>query len=248
MRLGRLLHVLCPLAAACILPLGPAWPQAEKRLSAREIFYSAAVETPAAKQAGSSAGGEGQEEEDRRDRQGQDDCFARNTLGDSPGATSRSEVIPVSYSPGAASPLGLRYSILKREGAESTEVDPDTVFRSGDRIRLRVEANGGGYLYIIHRGSSGVWKPLFPSSEIAGGDNRVQKGKPYEIPPGYVFTFDEQPGDERLFIVLSRQPEADLEGLIYSLSSGQKPAELAAPKRGKGAAGPEHGEHRGLHH
>ena len=130
-------------------------------------------------------------------------------------------------------PLGLRYSILKREGAESTEVTPGAVFRSGDRIRLRVEANADGFLYIVHRGSSGVWKPLFPSSEVAGGSNKIEKGKSYEIPSGYVFTFDEQPGEEKLFIVLSRRTESDLEGLIYSLSGSQKPAEPAQPPQGK---------------
>lgn len=139
-------------------------------------------------------------------------------------------MVPASYSAASTYPLGIRYSILRREADQSVEVSPDAVFHSGDRIRLRVEANGNGYLYIIHRGSSGVWKPLFPSSDIAGGDNRVEKGKAYEIPSGYVFTFDEQPGEEKLFIVLSRQPEKDLEGLIYSLSGGEKPAQ---PPEGK---------------
>jgi hypothetical protein len=31
------------------------------------------------------------------------------------------------------------------------------------------------------------------------------------------FVFDERPGEERLFLVLSRQPEADLDQLIYNL-------------------------------
>ena len=116
----------------------------------------------------------------------------------------------------------MRYSILRREGSESVEVSPDAVFRSGDRIRLLVEVTSNGYLYVIHRGSSGVWKPLFPSVDTAGGNNRVERSRPYEIPAGYVFTFDEQPGEERLFIVLSRKPEQDLEKLIYSLSDSMK--------------------------
>ena len=146
---------------------------------------------------------------------------------------SGGQVIPASYTNEPAYPLGLRYSILKREGGESAEVGPGTVFHSGDRIRLRVEANADGYLYIVHRGSSGVWKPLFPSSEVAGGSNKIEKGKSYEIPSGYVFTFDEQPGEEKLFIVLSRQTVSDLEGLIYSLSGAQKPAEPAKQPEGK---------------
>jgi hypothetical protein len=146
---------------------------------------------------------------------------------------SGDQVVPASYGNQPVYPLGLRYSILKREGGESTEVTPGAVFRSGDRIRLRVEANSDGYLYIVHRGSSGVWKPLFPSSEVAGGSNKIEKGKSYEIPSGYVFTFDEQPGEEKLFIVLSRRTESDLEGLIYSLSGSPKPAEPAQSPQGK---------------
>jgi len=117
-----------------------------------------------------------------------------------------------------SSPLGLRYSIVKQVGTESVEVDPESVFRSGDRIRLNVQANDNGYLYIVLRGSSGRWSPLFPSKEILSGDNRVKKGGEYEIPLGSVwFAFDEQPGTEKLFIVLARQPEPDFERLVQSL-------------------------------
>jgi hypothetical protein len=117
-----------------------------------------------------------------------------------------------------ASPLGLRYSIVKQIGGESVEVDPESVFRSGDRIRLNVQANDNGYLYIVLRGSSGRWSPLFPSKEILSGDNRVKKGGEYEIPLGSVwFAFDEQAGIEKLFIVLARQPEPDFERLVQSL-------------------------------
>lgn len=126
-------------------------------------------------------------------------------------------------------PLGLRYSILKRIGpGDEMEVDPDITFRAGDRIRLRVDVNDTGYLYIIHRGSSGVWKPLFPSPEIAGGDNVVHKGRSYDIPHGYVFTFDEQPGEEKLFLVFCRQPETDLEKMVYDMS--RRESGEAAPK------------------
>ena len=38
----------------------------------------------------------------------------------------------------ASVPLGLRYAVLKRDaGGQYNEVDPDTSFRSGDRIRLK---------------------------------------------------------------------------------------------------------------
>jgi hypothetical protein len=129
-------------------------------------------------------------------------------------------------------PLGLRYSILKRSGGSQEEVDTDSVFHAGDRIRVSVEANGNGYLYIVNRGSSGTWKVLFPSPEVATGSNRVEGGRRYEIPEGYTFTFDEQPGVEKLFIVLARQPVPDLDNLIYSLSQGHA-APAAQPEESK---------------
>ena len=120
----------------------------------------------------------------------------------------------------ASVPLGLRYAVLKRDAnGQYNEVDPDTSFRSGDRIRLKVDANTSGYLYVVMQGSSGTWKLLFPSAEVAGGSNLVRKGESRQIPSGErgQFVFDEQAGNEKLFIVLTRQPEPDLDKLIYSM-------------------------------
>jgi hypothetical protein len=120
----------------------------------------------------------------------------------------------------ASIPLGLRYAVLKRDTVgQYNEIDPDTSFHSGDRIRLKVDANTSGYLYVVMRGSSGTWKLLFPSAEVAGGSNHVSKGESRQIPSGErgQFVFDEQAGNEKLFIVLTRQPEPDLDKLIYSM-------------------------------
>jgi len=120
------------------------------------------------------------------------------------------------YSP--AAPLGLRYSVLQETaGGGVMETDPESVFRSGDRIRLAIEANERAHLYIVQRGSSGNWSLLFPSPEIAGGENVIEKGRRYETPAGYWFAFDEQPGKERLFVVLARRPEPDLGKMIQAL-------------------------------
>jgi Domain of unknown function (DUF4384) len=120
----------------------------------------------------------------------------------------------------AAMPLGVRYSVLKRDAANQfVEVDPDTTFRSGDRIRIQVKANTTGYLYVVAQGSSGTWQVLFPSSEVAGGSNRLEPGDTRQVPPGDrgQFVFDDQGGTEKLFLVLSRQAEPDLDKLIYSM-------------------------------
>ena len=233
MRLRGLPAILTPLLTVVVLTGGHAWSQTEKRLSAREIFYSAPAEAPPAKKSTPKQVAPAKKKAVVESAQTKP-ATPPPPPASSPSRTpSGGQVIPASYSNEPVYPLGLRYSILKREGSESTEVNPGAVFRSGDRIRLRVEANADGFLYIVHRGSSGVWKPLFPSSEVAGGSNKIEKGKSYEIPSGYVFTFDEQPGEEKLFIVLSRRTESDLDGLIYSLSGSQKPTEPARPPEGK---------------
>jgi len=118
-------------------------------------------------------------------------------------------------------PLGLRYSVMKRDASgKFAEVDQDATFHSGDRIRLTVDTNTAGYLYVVMQGSSGNWRLLFPSADVDGGNNRIGKGMSQQIPPGDTgqFVFDDQSGTEKLFLVLSRRPEADLDKLIYSIT------------------------------
>jgi hypothetical protein len=223
-------------AALALLLIHPAVlpAQPEGKLSAREIFYSApkaeAPAPPAAKPAKPAApkapGSEvsGAVKPSRPPRPPSAPPPPENEPG----------FVPVSIK--STAPLGIRCSVLKRAGpSDLIEVDPGMVFRSGERIKLRVEVNDDGYLYVVLRGSSGVWKPLFPSPEVDGGANRVSPGRPYDVPPGHVFTFDDQPGEEKLFVVFSREPVRDLEGLIYDLGSRpQKPAAApSAPAAGK---------------
>jgi hypothetical protein len=220
--------ILGLLTISLVLPAGPVPGQDAKRLSAREIFYSPPVEPPAAKKAPAAQAKQSKEQKPAETAAAIPANTKPAATVTKPSASRNPQVIPAAYSTEDSVALGLRYSILKREGSETTEVKPDTAFHSGDRIRLRVEVNTAGYLYIINRGSSGNWNPLFPSPKIAKGDNRVQKAIQYEIPAGYVFTFDEQPGTEKLFIVFSRRPVSDLEELIYSLTGGQ---DLKTPPR-----------------
>jgi hypothetical protein len=116
-------------------------------------------------------------------------------------------------------PLGLRYAVLKRDpNGAYREVDPDTSFRTGDAIRLQVETNTPGYLYVVTQGTSGQWQLLFPRPEVAGGSNRVEPHAKIEVPGEKgVWKFDEHAGTEKLFLVLARQPEPDLDKLIYAI-------------------------------
>jgi hypothetical protein len=122
----------------------------------------------------------------------------------------------------AVKPLGLRYSIQRETpGGAFAEVDPDTVFRTGNRLKLTFESNESGYLYIVQRGASGKWDVLFPPEQDAGG-NRIDANQRLQIPQGTAFNVIPPAGDEKLFVILSRQREMDWDRLIRSV--GGKPA------------------------
>jgi len=151
------------------------------------------------------------------------------------GQTATPPVAPPDH-PAANAPLGLRYSVLKLSGTTPLEVPADTVFHTGDHAQLKVEANTPGYLYVISQGTTGTWKPIFPSPEVEKGDNHVEALHSYTLPSeDQQIGFDENSGPEKLFIVLSRQPEPDLEKLIYSLKGGtpNEPKQLASGQEPK---------------
>ena len=197
--------------------------QEARKFTARELFYSAVDAQTAPAQKPSKAASKARPQPRTKTAPSGEAAAGVASAGQTPNGSA--PVVNAAYRPkGPRAALGLRYTILKKTGDGQAEVNAESTFRAGDRIRLAVEANDDGYLYVVNRGSSGTWKVLFPSPEIKNGDNRIEKRVRYEIPSGYTFTFDEQAGEEKLFIVLSRQPAADLEGLIYSLSKGGQPA------------------------
>ncbi len=128
-------------------------------------------------------------------------------------------------------PLGLRYSISKRVDNDFMEVDSDTVFHSGDKVRVTVQSNDTGYLYIIAAGTSGSWSVLFPNKEINSGNNLIEKGKSYTIPgtPSGQWSLEGPAGTEKLFLVLSRRPEQDLEKLLYNVRSNGSNVPVSTP-------------------
>jgi len=118
--------------------------------------------------------------------------------------------------------LGLRYTLLQRDsGGRYSEVMPSTVFHSGDHVKISLMANHSGYLYIIQQGSSGSWSPIFPSQDAARDSNYVESGAVYEVPKDGAFELNQQPGKERLFIVLSIDPINDLDGAIFGLQDNK---------------------------
>lgn len=217
-------------------------------LTARELFYSAAdtPAAPAAKPAASKSTGKKKSTSTQSASTAKSAQPAASTT-QAADASASTTALPgdaqivkavaiTAPAPTAGPALGLRYTILKLTGGEMAEVSSDTVFHAGDRIQFNVETNGPGYLYIVSQGSSGAWKPMFPSAEVEDGNNHVDGFHSYMMPPKSRFVFDEVVGMEKIFIVFSRQPEPNLENTIYSLQAPKaKPAGAPAP----GAAQPK---------
>jgi hypothetical protein len=228
-------------AAAGLLAVAAAQTPSKMQFTARELFYAAAQ---APKQAPAPAKNTPPSPVKKKAAGSVSDVAkSLPPIPDPPrpvntGSTSTTgaKVIPAvatAPAPTSGPALGLRYNILKLTGGQMTEVPPDTVFHAGDRIQFSVQTNGPGYLYIVSQGTSGTWKPMFPAPELEDGNNRVDGWVTYTMPPKAQLVFDQQTGSEKVFIVFAREPEPDLEKMIYTLQ-GKKPAsvsEPAAPKQ-----------------
>ena len=134
---------------------------------------------------------------------------------------------------------GIKYRILQRgDAGNAVEVDPDTMFQSGDRIRFAFEPNVDGFLYVIQQGSTGRWSVLLPHPMINEGRNAVTRFEEVAIPPEGWFRFDDNPGAERVFVYLSKEPMGNLPwggGPVVSAQSVDQPTmiELANSVRSR---------------
>jgi hypothetical protein len=92
---------------------------------------------------------------------------------------------------------------LHRGNATPTLCNNRFAFSSGDGIRLHVKTTAPSYAYIGVLGSSGKKSVIYPPSPAE--DNRVEPGKEVLVPPKGMIVFDDQPGTEQLFVILSPQ-------------------------------------------
>lgn len=111
-------------------------------------------------------------------------------------------------------PIGLGYTLYMRNSmGDAVRVDPEREFHSGDGVRLSMESNTDGYLYVFHTENDGPPTLIYPDARINDGDNEMEAHVPYEVPSpfedreGYRwFFFDANPANERLYIVVTREP------------------------------------------
>ena len=100
---------------------------------------------------------------------------------------------------------GLSYWIEKQSSDGMQRVTTSSAFTSGNRVRLHVQSNRSGYLYVVNQGTSGHSDFLFPANSNDG--EYIDANRTYTVPAhgGYI-RFDNQPGEEVVWVFLSQQP------------------------------------------
>jgi hypothetical protein len=104
--------------------------------------------------------------------------------------------------------VGLKYwlELVKPDGkVEQKTASYD--FKSGDKVRIRVQSSTNGYIYILNEGSSGRTNLLFPTRN--GPSAYIQAGSVTTVPAKGYFTFDDTPGVEKIKVALTSVPFSD---------------------------------------
>ncbi len=110
--------------------------------------------------------------------------------------------------------MGLGVTLFMRDSnGLAVRTDPGHVFQKGDRVRVMLETNADGYLYIFNTTNNGPATMIYPHADLDEGGNYIQAHVPFEIPSSTAgeerlrwFAFDEVAGSEHLFFVFTREP------------------------------------------
>lgn len=150
------------------------------------------------------------------------------------GATSAATVTSSGNNRKTTAPrMGLGLTLFMRDSTGlAVRTDPSREFHKGDHVRVLLETNTDGYLYIFNTTNGGQPVMIYPDSALDEGGNYIQAHVPLEIPSSAAdeerlrwFTFDQDAGAEKLYFVFSREPlsgvpiEDDLIGFCRSNST-----------------------------
>ena len=114
--------------------------------------------------------------------------------------------------------IALGYTMFLRDvNGRAVRIDPTREFHNGDRIRISLEPNIDGYLYVFHTEGDGQPEMIFPDARLEGGENWVEAHVPMDVPSTVEtderlkwFQFYGNAATEHLFVVLAREPLAEV--------------------------------------
>lgn len=110
--------------------------------------------------------------------------------------------------------LGLGMTLFMRDAnGLAVRTEPSHVFQKGDRVRVLLETNTDGYIYIFNTTNDGPPVMIYPDADLDEAGNYLQAHVPFEIPSSLAaeerlrwLAFDENAGNERLFFVFTKEP------------------------------------------
>lgn len=110
-----------------------------------------------------------------------------------------------SVAPVQASNLAVRYTPVRRApDGKYVPIRLGEAFQVGDAVRLRLEPNDGGYIYLFQRDPAGGLRL------VASG--HIERGQASNLPARGALKCDE-PGTKQLLLVFSRRPQPELADL-----------------------------------
>src|SRR5258708_18158102 len=115
---------------------------------------------------------------------------------------------------GPAPAIGLGYTLFMRDSSgRRVRVEPGHEFHAGDRVRISLEPNVDGYLYVFHTEGNGQPEMIYPDARLDEGENWIEAHVPMEVPSSeqaderyHWFVFDNNPAIETLYVVATPQP------------------------------------------
>ena len=190
--------------------------QDQEEEGVRGSFLSSRVSASAGVGKTSSGSGSGSTRRSRRRRNvaKQTTTSNRNTTTTKTRTNSNTSNTGVAVKAVNSAPIGLGYSLYMRDAnGDAMRVDPERTFRTGDRVRLFMEANTDAYLYIFNSTDNGDPVMIYPDVRLDDAGNFIEAHVPTEIPSSTEaderyrwFTFDANPGTEHIYIVVTREP------------------------------------------
>ncbi|HEV3470292.1 MAG TPA: DUF4384 domain-containing protein [Pyrinomonadaceae bacterium] len=138
------------------------------------------------------------------------------SAGEAAGGVSAGEAAADVSTAGAAAPkageaerpIALGYTLYRRDAGRLVVADESHVFRQNERLRIFLETNTDGYVYVFNTTDGASPVMLYPHANVARGGNRIAAHTRDFVPAGSDFEFDANPGTERVHVVVSRRPLA----------------------------------------
>src|SRR6185437_2483200 len=212
----RLSVMVFGLVCVCALVIGTAAPLIQDDDDVRGAFLTS---RPKDKPASSGTTARPSHRKPKPTGGGSTSSGASSSGSSNPGPTHPAKPDKTPNRPGPSPPvnarrMGLGVTLFMRDSTGlAVRVDPEHTFQKGDRVRVLLETNADGYLYIFNTTDDSPATMIYPDAELDEGGNYLQAHVPFEIPSSVStderlrwFTFDQVAGTEHLFFVFTREP------------------------------------------